>query len=306
MEGYIDHSIDTAIKQLSAHADTSELSEAVRSFLGTQKTTAVCSMSTSYENGMMWSLYTNKHQGLCIEYAPRPIMDWMVENMPLLKVAYSQTPPVLLNSLSDLMFFMQGQNFEKIATKMLATKVEHWRGEEEFRFIKPQSGAFYHHVEAIKSITVGAKQNDSDVIWKIKSTANKIGVPVYKAKLNGYRIDRDPIFRPDLNTEIQISSEAEYESRKVIEEYKLDENLVPVTAHAYMLAMQDPHCTKINNFGFSCTKQGQETLFFNYESNRPNPENLAEANRRKQMKFKLVGNKSERVWSVRINPNRYS
>ena len=306
MEGYIEHSIHTVIKQISLLADTSQLADVATSFLNTRKTTAVCSMSTSYENGMMWSLYANTHQGLCIEYEPRSIMDWMVESMPLLPVVYSQKPPLLFNSLNDFMSIMNEQNFEQIATSMLATKVEHWRGEEEFRFIKPKPGKFHHHVEAIKSITIGAKQNDTDVIYKVKSAANKIGVPVYKANLKGYRIDRETIFQPELNYETQVSSEAKDKSRKIIEEYELDENLIPATEHAYMSATNDPHCIKINNFGFSCTKQGQETLFFNYECNRPNPDNLAEASRRTQMKFKLIDTKSKRDWSVRFNASRYS
>lgn len=306
MEGYIEHSIDSTIKQLGLLADTSQLADVATSFLDTRKTTAVCSMSTSYENGMMWSLYANTHQGLCIEYEPKSIMNWMVESMPLLKVAYSQKPPTLLNSPIDFMSIIHDQNFEQVATSMLATKVEHWRGEEEFRFIKPNSGKFYHHIEAIKSITIGAKQNEAEAIYKVKSTANKIGVPVYKANLNGYRIDREIIFQPELKPGIQISSEAKDKSKKIIQEYELDENLIPATEHAYMSAMNDPHCTKINDFGFSCTKKGQETLFFNYECNRPNPENLAEANRRTQMKFRLIDKKSKRDWSVRKNASKYS
>ena len=305
MEGHIEHSIDEISAQLKPLDSSGKLNDALRPLLEMKDSMTVCSLSSSWKNGMMWSLYANEHQGICVEYTPRPIMEWMVEALPLLKVVYSETPPHIFENIKDLLSFNNPQKDEELTQKMLANKSLSWQNEYEYRFIRPYSGKFYHHKSAIKSIILGAK-HDNNVRYKVLSCAKKVAIPVYETKLDGYGMERIAIYQPDQNHEPKTSSEAQLNAKAIIKQFEVSDKLTPAIEHAYMSALNDPHCIKITRVGLSCTERGRETLFCEYDCNRPHPKNPAEASRRNAMKFKLIGHKSERDWSVRLNEKRYS
>lgn len=226
----------------------------------------------------------------------------MVELMPLLKVNYSENPPHIFRNLNDMLDIENPERFSKIALGMIATKDNSWSNEREYRFIRPTSGMFYHHKSAIKSITIGAKQTDNDVMYKVLSCADKVGIPVYIASLNGYNIERTIKFKPEEKPNPTSNSRANQKATELVKNNQLPENLISAITHAYMSAKNDPHCVSLVDYDVYTSG---EYMWFNYECSLPDTGNIAEVNRRKQMKFKLIDGKFVRDWSVRISERHY-
>lgn len=293
MEGAFAHNINSFPE---------EIKPAIKALINTAKRISICSLSSRFDNRMMWGLYAGESTGICIEYNPRSIMDWMVEETPLLEVAYRENPPKHFNNIFDLLRFESNESTPDLAQKLMATKHIDWSNEGEFRLIRPTNHQFHHHKSAIISITMGINQKDNATINKILECAQKLSVPLYKIDIDGYSISRTEVYSPPkivLSVDFQSSDEA----RKLVTDNNMNLALIPAVAHAITSAKADPHCASLTDYDIYSSG---EYMWFNYECNLPDTGNMSEVNRRKQMKFKLLDNKSKRDWSVRISERHYS
>jgi len=118
----------------------------------------------SNQNNLMWSHYTNNHQGICVEYS-KDLLDYLISLDNYLansKVEYSDEPPTVDNL----------ESVESKVNKMLFNKQLEWKYEKEHRVILQSSNAVdYIPIDSkfIKAVFIGSKCNTtlSDEIIKI-------------------------------------------------------------------------------------------------------------------------------------------
>lgn len=113
----------------------------------------ICSLSETKNNMLMWSHYCNGHNGIVIG-ATTP------EDAPH-KVNYSNKLPKISSDPRDI---------EHSLTKILTTKLDYWKYEEEYRVITSKE---YVNI-AIKEIIFGARmeEKDKNLIKKITDKFN--------------------------------------------------------------------------------------------------------------------------------------
>lgn len=122
--------------------------------------TKICSLSKTYQNGLMWSFYADSHKGCCIEVEPvNPKKAWTELDVKYVDTMYN------LNGSSSI-------------EDILSYKSKHWEYEKEVRFIKTLDSknriSPYLKVK-IKTIYLGIRIDpyDARMIKKMVETINK-------------------------------------------------------------------------------------------------------------------------------------
>lgn len=121
--------------------------------------TLICSLSKTYNNGLMWSMYGDEHKGCCLK----------------LKVT-SKIWTKLDIDYTDMKTLITDKN-ASIET-ILSTKSKQWEHEKEVRYIITNSNSSYLKI-SIDTIYLGAKMNRGDVSFYtslIHSIDEKINV----------------------------------------------------------------------------------------------------------------------------------
>lgn len=91
----------------------------IRTLQNQKQHTFICSLSKTYQNGLMWSFYANEHKGVCIELEPNTsVKDWH-----LIDVDY--VPNIA----------MIGKESATV-DNVLSKKSSQWSYEQEVRFIR--------------------------------------------------------------------------------------------------------------------------------------------------------------------------
>ena len=135
--------------------------------------TFVYSLTTSYNNHLMWGHYANSYNGICVEYdAMELFAKYYIFIAP---VDYSEYVPkeVYDNSFNDKIRFLH---------KCCSTKEICWRYEDEWRIIKidlNQKRTIMNDFVKPKSITVGYNAKKEN-IEELKRICKKKEMPLYK------------------------------------------------------------------------------------------------------------------------------
>lgn len=137
------------------------------------KSIAVCSFALDNKSNLMWSHYTNNHQGICVEYAPDIFEYFKTLSGYLLdaKVNYSDEPPYV-NYLED--------NNSKVE-KIMFNKQSEWKYEKEHRvvFCSDKDTEFLTvDRKYIKSVFIGSRA-DNELEKKILSVCGKTHIDIY-------------------------------------------------------------------------------------------------------------------------------
>lgn len=112
--------------------------------------TGITCFTTTNSNILMWSHYTNKHQGICLKF-------------DLLKSLETFTVPIKVLYKADYPKFNYLKNQKDLLEFMFQTKSEHWSYEEEYRVIKPKTGTYNFDKKSLVEITFGANCKDEEV-----------------------------------------------------------------------------------------------------------------------------------------------
>ena len=287
MEGYFEHGIETLPEALKQPA---------KDLFSIAKQTSVCSLCSNGSNAMMWSLYAGENTGLCIEYDPKIMKSWLVNDHALLQVRYQEKPPVVFEGISNSILSLSQGNYEGLTRSMVGTKKTDWEREQEFRLIRSTDKHYFHHKSAIKSITMGAKLSNSDALYKIKSCAQKIEVPLYKAEISGYNFTRTNLYSPTKNSHPKPDDNVITMAKNFIEADGKNHDKIHAIADALSMAKADPYCREIIDFDYSTKNSNNDLLFVIYERKKPEFGDLAEYNRSKRMYFDLTDGKAVRSW----------
>lgn len=148
--------------------------KALSNLTETTKTCGVYSLSASSTIEPMWASYGSCSKGYCIMY-DSDILKQTVDNVIkdqrfLLKVHYSDNIPSL--NIMDM-------NDEGFLPKMMATKMETWDYEEEYRIVTNKSGEQKFLPSALKGIVFGSKASD-DLKERIRQLLEDRDVDFYQ------------------------------------------------------------------------------------------------------------------------------
>lgn len=115
----------------------------------------LCSFTHNNSNNLMWSHYTNNHEGICVEYTDL-FVDYLISNTEFIhsnSVNYSEFPPTI-----DI-----PQDSITLANNIFFNKQIEWAYEQEFRIIiesdKDVDYIQFPH-KFIKSVIIGSKASD--------------------------------------------------------------------------------------------------------------------------------------------------
>ena len=135
--------------------------------------TFIYSLTTSYNNYLMWAHYANSYNGICVEY----------DAMELFKKYYIFIAPVEYSEhIPKIEYNASSCDIIRYLHECCSTKEKCWQYEEEWRIIKidlcEKRSAMNDYMKP-KSITVGYNANPKD-IEKIKQICNKNDILFYK------------------------------------------------------------------------------------------------------------------------------
>lgn len=151
----------------------------------------VSCFAKSYKKFLLWSYYTNKHRGVCLEYeVDRKHLppEWILQ-----KVEYSLTLPLLDET----------ETVDDQVKKFLMTKIKCWEQEREVRLLVPMEAPPYTvSFGQLTGIILGAKFDESEHADNVRRQL-RIDLPrpaerkvsLYQASIHGNRAEmmRQPI-----------------------------------------------------------------------------------------------------------------
>ena len=132
----------------------------------------IYSLSSEYNNFLMWSHYANEHKGICVAYDISNINEY--DNMILKKVRYTNN--VILGEYKH-MFDNYALNLESYFISLFYLKHKNWKYKKEYRIIAYTKEEYIYL--PIKAIYFGMNASDDD-IKLIKSLVKDDTVKFYK------------------------------------------------------------------------------------------------------------------------------
>ena len=163
------------------------------------KNLGILSLSKRWDSGLMWSHYTQAHEGFCVgfkeehEYFRKDSLKAVIGDFILEKVNYSNERSMVPHQRPT----------KKEAFKIIFSKSSDWEYEKEFRAIdmlrnadktiemKPYNLALFNvpH-EAVGEIVIGLRANNN-LCESISQFSKTHSIPVYKAKVSKRSFDID-------------------------------------------------------------------------------------------------------------------
>lgn len=104
--------------------------------------TLICSLSKTYKNGLMWSMYADEHRGCCIE------LEVISKKWKRVDITYTDSLPIITEENASV-------------DTILSIKSNQWKHEEEVRFIQLNGNSPYLKIR-IKKIYFGLKMNRTE------------------------------------------------------------------------------------------------------------------------------------------------
>ncbi|MFW5426882.1 MAG: DUF2971 domain-containing protein [Methylophagaceae bacterium] len=160
------------------------------------KSFGILSLSSKWDQVLMWSHYSDSHQGFCIGFEFDDIFDHDVGLHQV--VTYEEEYPKLHPDIfinNDIKTYNEG-----LIKTLVATKSRQWSYEDETRYIKTAkdggSGVYKFKGKKLKEVVIGAytstedKKELLDVLSKHMPWVN-----IYQAKLSKYKyeVTKEPI-----------------------------------------------------------------------------------------------------------------
>ena len=147
------------------------------------KNIRIACFSTSPLSTLMYSHYTDKHKGICIEY---DFSDFDTENTSLLEVKYKEELKIDSKIFQIMMKSDNDINEEISFLDLFRTKHLNWEYEKEYRVITYDVDKIYR---PIKAIYLGKDISDSD-IKLIKTLIESRPIKLYQVALHEHNVFR--------------------------------------------------------------------------------------------------------------------
>ncbi|MCK4661296.1 MAG: DUF2971 domain-containing protein [Bacteroidales bacterium] len=140
-----------------------QLNVAIDKFIARKKDIGIYSLSKTYDDELLWAHYANNHEGFCIEYDFKILMNKnKFSDFYSFDVDYSKRPPQI--DINDILSDENNNLLKKIA----GTKSKRWSYEKEIRVIADKFGVHDYDYSAVKAIYFGYRipENSQDKIMK--------------------------------------------------------------------------------------------------------------------------------------------
>lgn len=183
----IENCIDTEI-------NITEIEKIIKTRLKRQ---GIICLTPHINHTLMWSHYANSHRGFAIEYQFNQTIcggDWYED-----KVEYT-------SKLEKFCFTEVLTNPNRVLTKLSLIKSHHWSYENEVRLINKKTfGSFVDIPEHMKTsgIYAGLKIEPEN-LQKLKDAAQRMQIPIFKMRKNGYDLIPDDPDRNWISDELDI------------------------------------------------------------------------------------------------------
>ncbi|WP_161515441.1 DUF2971 domain-containing protein [Priestia megaterium] len=162
-----------------------------------RKTTHISCFSEKNDSILMWSHYTNNHEGFCLEY---DFAEYAKVNAKLLEAL---NPIIYDDEIFDVSYYllkMYQNDSSTIDTKMIRNavvrKAKAWSYEEEWRILRlfePQDTGYEIGTFKPKSIYLGAKISEKNKATLIElAKEKKVNVYQMKLKSNEFKLEVHP------------------------------------------------------------------------------------------------------------------
>ena len=180
----VDSQLDTLINV--SVPGTSRIAQSRDNLIGTlanlldqRDKVGVFSLSQSYRDELLWAHYAYSHQGFCIEYDSKKLIDSGAGDWYSFPIKYDKKPPKLdmqdMASLSD-------DKGRSILQKMIGYKSTRWNYEREIRVVCSLSGSQCCDYRAVKAIYFGLRmpiQNQDELMNRLQGR----GIKYYQMQL---------------------------------------------------------------------------------------------------------------------------
>ncbi|WP_308317924.1 DUF2971 domain-containing protein, partial [Serratia marcescens] len=150
----------------------------------------VYSLSKSFKDELLWAYYANSHQGFCIEYDLDELVEYRMRDELIIDVNYQKNMPFITDI--DLINFHENRTPDStLNKKLIATKSERWRHEDEVRIVTGRSGLYKYNYSSLKGIYFGCRC-DSILIKLVMKVLRGRGIKYYqmKPKKDSYNLER--------------------------------------------------------------------------------------------------------------------
>lgn len=161
---------------LSKRQNSQAVKERVGQVIGSM---GIASFSEIKNHETMWAHYANNFRGICISYKTLSLISGLASDIDIVKMNYSEDPPVLLRNSETL---------EQRAKLSLSYKTLRWSQEREWRiFSRNQGKQRYKDTSTVSAIYIGARVEDEDrraIIQRMREAE----IPVYKMSIDSYQL----------------------------------------------------------------------------------------------------------------------
>ena len=139
----------------------------------------IASLSEAVYHEPMWAHYAGNFSGMCVAYSMRSLLSNLPNDCELVRVAYSEKPPIIVRSM---------QSAEDRAKMILSNKALRWAGEREWRLISPARGAVrYKVLSTVQKVYLGSRTSKEHTDTILEALA-KHKISVRKMRLNSYEV----------------------------------------------------------------------------------------------------------------------
>jgi len=229
-----------------------ELRDSLAEVLSFVDKSGIYSLSTEFDDELLWAHYADSHNGFCIEYDLEKLLEFTQIPNHIVHVEYSNSPPHI--ELSDIVDISNSNEY--LLQKMLGTKSKRWKFEQEVRIVTSLSGRHSYDYRAVKAIYFGLNMK-SDRQEEIMKRLSGRGITYYKIKIGvDYSFSHEPITAPHAEAQ-----EYKYEISPVLNSAILPD-LVNDKYRAYVgyldkaaeIVRRDPYCDEVEFVEFSPEK----------------------------------------------------
>lgn len=178
MEG--GHRVSSLLKESLGYKTTIQAVNGKLGVLG------LASFSEVFNHEPMWAHYAGQFSGICIGYSFRRLLASLPDDHELIRMTYSEAPPVLLKNSDPA---------DHRARLILSTKTLRWSPEREWRLIRPSRGeAKYNRIDAVTRVYLGARMNPEHRT-AVLSELNRLKIPAYEMQIDQYQIEFKRLLR---------------------------------------------------------------------------------------------------------------
>ncbi|WP_284463002.1 DUF2971 domain-containing protein [Chryseobacterium sp.] len=160
-EGMFNDKEDKKILELLKRFDTDSLEKAYEELVTMVKKKGIYSLCKTYDNEILWALYSDSHQGFVIEYDLDILLNDFNFNqltpfVHTVEVKYKDSP-------QKSMIIIDSFNKRMDLANIIATKSLSWKHENEIRLIFEEPGINTFNFKAVTSIIFGLRASDKDI-----------------------------------------------------------------------------------------------------------------------------------------------